>query len=52
LNGQAGNRLDRRIHRSQHERAEQLQALEALADNARLEAFDVQNDVGKLWQRC
>ena len=50
-NGQADDRRDRRIDRAQHERAEQVQLLEASADNARLERFDVENDVRKLWQR-
>ncbi len=44
-------RLDRRIDGTQDERADQLQALEALADEALLQRFDVNDDVGKLWQR-
>ena len=50
-NSETGNRLDRRIDRSQNERTEQVQPLEPLAEEARLERFDVENDVRKLWQR-
>ena len=43
--GQASERLDRRIDRAEDERAVQLQAIEALTDQALLQCFDVNDDV-------
>jgi hypothetical protein len=50
LDGLARKRLDRRIDRTQDERADKVEVLEALAGDARPEPFNVKNDVGKLWQ--
>jgi hypothetical protein len=50
LDGQADDRFDRRIHRSQNERTDKLQVLEALAGEVHPKRFDVQDDVWELRQ--
>jgi len=48
--GQTHDRFNRRIDRTQDERTVQLQALKPLTDEALLQCFDVNDDVGKLGQ--
>ena len=52
LDGQARNRLDRRINRSQNERADELQMLEALADNVRPSASMYRTTSGSSGNDC
>ena len=45
-----GNRINRRVDGSQDERAQEDDALEAMADDVALECFEVHDDVGELRQ--
>ena len=46
--GQTHDRFNRRIDGAKDERTVQLQTVEALTDEALLQCFDVNDDVGKL----
>jgi hypothetical protein len=46
----AVDRLDRRIDRSEHERAEEMNALEAMADNVARQRVEIDDDVRKFGQ--
>ena len=46
-NDAAANRVDRRIDRAEHERAEQTELVQPAPDDARAERFDVDDNVRK-----